>query len=386
MTRPVDISEVKSYLRCRLSWFWSAPPPRGLGLEPRIPRTPLYYGRLSHMALQESYDTGVAPEDAFRTVYAREAAKLGSSIALFPEISNQLELGVAMMRGYTSWAEQKDVDTRFLATETEWEIQLGPRRLRGIFDAVIERPDGIWVLDFKTTSSSSTDWTVTDLQGTAYVKAARQLYGPMVRGIIFRFLLKKIPLPYDQLILKNGTLTQRQDLSKQTTYEEFTKAVAVATLQHLVKVDFVFARQVGLTYGAPLETYLELLDGTQQEKEWYPIFNEEYRKACQLCYAQSMELRGESRFFWDVEEYRSEVQLDNCFRYVVIPAIKEITSTRKGRWIGPTGLGTAFSSCGNCGFKDPCRLVMDGADYRTILRDEYQLRDAFRGDKEEDES
>jgi len=158
-------------------------------------------------------------------------------------------------------------------------------------------------------------------------------------------------------------------------------------LQDLVKNNSDFADQVHLDTGAeaaktrPLNVYMGLLDGTQDQKEWYPTFKEAYQNVRKLYHTHEMSVRGASRFFWDTEEYRSEVQLDNCFKHVVIPAIREITSRRKGRWIGPTGLGTAFSSCRNCRFKAPCQLVMSGADYKEILHEEYQLRDVYRSDK-----
>jgi len=64
--KDVHISEVKNFLKCRLLWFWTAPPPRGLGLTPRHPEGAQYFGTLVHQALQAHYDTGVLPAEAFR--------------------------------------------------------------------------------------------------------------------------------------------------------------------------------------------------------------------------------------------------------------------------------------------------------------------------------
>ncbi|GAF95143.1 unnamed protein product, partial [marine sediment metagenome] len=154
-----------------------------------------------------------------------------------------LDLGVAMMDGYAGWAPGRDKDTQFIAMETRWSgIRITPRiTLGGTFDAVIKRPDGLWILDFKTTKYSVTSWTFRDLQASAYVYAARQMYGPEVRGLIFRFLLKKAPLTYKDLILKNGSVTQRKNLKSMTTYAEYHRALAVATLKELASNDFIFA-------------------------------------------------------------------------------------------------------------------------------------------------
>lgn len=383
----VGISEIKSYLRCRLAWFWSAPPPRGLGLEPIVGRSALTFGRLIHATLQEGYDHGISFIDAFKTVYDKEVANLNTE-ALFAEQVQNLEdqgtLGLAMMEGYQDWAIIKDQGVRFLALETQFkDVALGygsgRARLRGRLDAVIERDDGIWAVDFKTTKYSNTDWTHQDLQATAYIYAARKLWGPKVRGLIFRFMLKKAPLSYDKLILKGGGLTQRKDLGKITTYEEWAKAMAVATLQSLVKEDFIFAEQVELAPGVPYSDYMALLEEPNyKDQPWYQAFSESHKNVRQLYYQTTQTLKGESRFFWEVEEYRTDKEIQRYIKHVIAPAAKQMTSRRKGRWIGPTGLGAAFAVCSNCAFKTPCRLYFDGADYKTCLREEYQLRDIYR--------
>lgn len=384
----VGISEIKAHLRCRLAGFWSAPPPRGLGLEPIVSRTALAYGRLIHAALQIGYDEGTPFAEAFETLYDAEEAQVNTG-ALFAEQLEDLKktraLGVAMMEGYQRWAAIHDEGVRFLALETEFRnvrIGAGRPRLRGRMDAIIERDDGIWPVDFKTTKYSETDWTHQDLQATAYIYAARKLYGPKVRGLIYRFMLKKAPLPYDELILKKGTLTQRKDLGKITTYEEWAKAMAVATLQSLVKEDFIFAEQVELAFGAPYSDYMALLEEPDyRDRPWYSTFNEAHKNVRRLYYQTTQTLKGESKFFWEVEEYRTDEQIKLYLKHVIAPAAREMTSRRRGRWVGPTGLGAAFAVCSNCSFKTPCRLYFDGADYRTCLREEYQLRDIYRPEK-----
>jgi len=383
------ISEIKTFLGCRLKWFWTAPPPRGLGLESRVPAPPLGFGSFFHAALQEGYDTGRDFESAFVESYDKFLAELKDYkgtlfLEHIPDLEAGRDLGAVMMRNYKPWADVRDKDTQFLATETPWGIKIGRVRLSGTFDAVVKRPDGLWVMDFKTTKYTVADWVDRDLQGTAYTYAARQLFGPDVRGVIFRFMLKKAPLTYDKLILKNGTLTTRKNLSAVTSLEEWNKAMAVVTLKNLVLGDFIFAAQVGLDIDtATGEDYLALLVGDYQEQEWYPRFNEDYTNVRRLYYSQTMSVRGESRYYWDIETFRTDRQLKNYFKFIILPAIKEMTSRRKGRWVGPTGLGV-FGACRNCTFKAPCGLVCDGADYRTILREEYQLRDIYRKDYEEE--
>ena len=377
----VHISEIKKYLRCLLAWYWSAPPPRGHGLEPIVSRPALHFGRLIHEALQIGYDTSTPFAEAFKALAQEALVKMPETSEHLPELQDQVSLGMAMLKGYQDWAVVKDENVRFLATETKWRgVRLGRIPLEGRFDAIIERPDGLWVLDFKTTSFVATDWTQQDLQATAYIYSARQLYGKDVRGIIFRFLLKKKPRTYNELILKDGTPTRRKDLSGLTTLHEYSLALAVATLKDLAENDVVFWAQLGVPEEPSLSHYAALLDGTQHDKPWHPVFKETYTQARRLYYQQLQSLKGPSHFFWEVEEFRTDKQIKMCIKHVLHPAAKRIVSRSREKWIGPTGLGAAFALCNprTCAFVEPCRLAMAGADYKDMLRTEYQLRDIYR--------
>jgi len=335
-----------------------------LGLESIRENPALQLGRLIHQALQEGYDTGVPFAECFHA--------LCGELPDDDKTQKQIALGAAMLRGYQLWSQRTDQEINFIAMETRWEVKLGSVLLSGIFDSMVKRPDGLWVLDFKTTSFSSTDWIAQDLQATAYVAAARKMYGPEVRGIIFRFLLKKSPKPYQDLILKNGSVTQRANLGRLTTYEEYSLALAVAVLQDIAKDP-----DAGLPSDASLEEYAALLDGTQHGKSWYPAFTDTYTQARRMYHKQTAELKGESYFFWDALEYRTDKQIELYMKHIIRPAVKEMRSRRKGRWVGPTGLGAAFSVCRNCSFREPCKLVMDGADYRAILREDFVLNERY---------
>jgi len=381
MTRPaVHTSEIKSYLRCKLGWYWSAPRPRGLNLEPKVSKAALNLGRLVHEALQIGYDTGEQFADAYETLAGDNLKALADAGPVFDsevaEIKEQTALGVAMLEGYQSWSEGADQNLRFLAMETRWEnARLGRIRYGGIFDAVVEREDGLWVFDFKTTKYTSTEWTIQDIQATGYVHAARQLYGKDVRGLIFRFLLKKAPLTYKDLILKNGTVTERKTLPSQTNYEEYTKAIAVAVLLEMIKNDFTLQGELELSESPPKETVAALLDDGLHERKWYPDFKTNYVAARRLYNDTIQSVKGTNKFFWDVPEHRTAEQVALCLRNLLVPAAKEMVSRKRGRWVGPTGLGMAFSACPRCQFAAPCKLAMAGADYKSYLIENYRQRD-----------
>lgn len=363
---PVHVSEIKSYLRCRLYHYWTAPKPRGLNLEPDVERPALHFGRLIHEALQVGYDEQVPFDQAFEKLAAEANAELPDTSIYSEEIRKQVDLGVGMMRGYQDWAGQEDEaqGTRFLSTETIWETTLfGRIKLAGRFDAVVQRDDGIWVLDFKTTASTQVDWIAQDLQATVYVLAARKLIDPQVRGLIFRFLLKREPQGYQQLILKNGSVTQKAGLEGVTTYREFTFTLAVAVLRSMQP-------------SWSLDKCAQVLRvGGVKQQEWYPVFMDAFTGARKMYWEQLQSLKGSNKFFWDVPVYRTPEQIERTTKYLLLPTAKEIVSTRKERWIGPTGLGAAYAICRGCSFSEPCELVMTGADHKSILKDQYRERD-----------
>jgi hypothetical protein len=182
----------------------------------------------------------------------------------------------------------------------------------------------------------------------------------------------------DKLILKKGAVTQRSGLEKLTTHKKYLEALAIATVKDLADSNADFAAQLQVPETAPLSAYAALFDGTQFEKPWHPVFKDAFTQVRRVYHNQLMDLRGVSHFFWEVEEFRTDEQIRRALKYVILPASKEIVSRRKTRWIGPTGLGTAYVTCANCQFKEPCSLVMRGADHHTCLREEYQLRDIYR--------
>lgn len=349
----VHQSELKTFLKCRLAWFWTGPKPRGLNLEPKRIASPLSFGRLTHQALQLGYDQ----ELPFETVW--------DSIA--PEEADY-DLGRAMMAGYQTWAEEADKEVTFLSTEMHWEVE----RMAGRFDAVVQRSDGIWVLDFKTTKYQDTSWTRTALQATIYTWAARTLFGKKVRGMLYRFLRKKAPYTYEDLILKTGKVTQRSNLDNLTTYEEYAKALAVAVLREMgerqPEVFEAIAEKTGIG------TYVGLLEIERAERhaqEWYPEFAKRYKIAQQMYHTELMNLKGKSNFFWEVAEYRTDVQIKRMFDHLINPAMDQILNPKV--WVAPTAVST-FMACDNCPFQDPCRLWSEGADFRTLLASEYQER------------
>lgn len=369
---PCHVHEVKNYLTCRLLWFWTAPRPRGLNLEPNRPVAALNTGRLTHRGLQEYYDEGVAPDVAFASAALKEQMELekqGAWERELAEMTQDIETISQVLRTYVRWAERADQNCRFVATETKWEVKYDRIPFAGKMDALVEREDGLWVLDFKTTSFTKTDWTAQDLQATMYVMAARKLYGDRVQGMVYRFLRKKAPYTYENLVLKKGGVTRRKDLADLTTYGNYRMTLAILTLAEIVP-------------GLELVEYEAMLLGLDKNNppSWYADFKPQFVNVQRFYWDELQKLKGRNTFLWEVKERRTPSQIQMYMKHVVVPAAKEMRSRRKGRWIGPTGLGNAWANCRRCGFKDPCIAVMAGANYRSLLESQYHQRDRTKED------
>ena len=374
--RSISISEFKRWTTCRLRWSWASAPPRGLGLAPLVSAPALHLGRTVHAALQKGYDDKVPFESAYRKIVEEQVESEGSIFQdHLDKIRSEQELGALMMQGYQGWSEQQDAGMHFLAMESKWDgIQLPSTKatLSGIFDALVELPSGLWVMDFKTTKSTMTSWAEQDLQVTGYTYAAKQMYGAEVQGVILRFLLKRVPDGYDKLILKNGTVTKKKGIVTCTDYEHYYRALAVATLQELV-----IKRDYPLQGPHSLEAFNEALSAVKDD----PVFKEAFLETRRSYFKELQLLREKPAiYFWDVIEPRTDVQIQNYMNNYFVPTAEEILNPS---WIGPTGLAQAYSACGGCAFRTPCQLVMSGGDYQSVLDEEFCLSPHYQEELDE---
>jgi len=377
--RSISHSELKRFLNCRLRWYWSSAPPRGLGLAPKVSQAALAFGREVHAVLQIGYDSGRPFDEIYNE---RAAAYKPRETTLFKGMQDkyeaQLRQGIAILQGYQLWSERADRVYRFLATESEGsgvEVPGTEGTLSYIFDAIVERHDGLWVMDFKTTKYRNNPWTTQDLQATIYTYAARKLISPDIRGVIFRFILKKAPYTYHDLILKTGKMTTRKKLNELTTYGNYYRALAIATLKEMVEKKG-YAYEGDMT----LDGYSNALSEIKDE----PEFVEHFLAARKMYFTTLQSLKGaDGAFFWDVPEYRTETQVKSYMKHVIVPTMNEIVNVK---WVGPTGLSMAYAACGRCPFKYPCRLAMDGADYQSVLAEDFELGDKYRKEIENEAS
>lgn len=265
-------------------------------------------------------------------------------------VDETLHLGHGMLRHYALWAPSVDQHLAVVATEQMFRVPLyyeskhvkSPLYLAGRMDGIARdvRTGDLYILEFKTTRSlKDTSWVFNTLQGAAYVWAARQMYGPSVKGVLYRMLRKRIPDEIQPLVRTPGAFSRAKN--QQTSFEYFKYALAQ------------WAHAAGVS---PLSVYK---------------LNEEM-----LRYLHSTE----NLFFQERLVVKNDASLDN-----VLQAIRT------------TGMQMAdpdvviFKSpplfyCNICPFRDPCTLKEAGGDWQGVLEAEYAPRDYWESEFDDEES
>jgi len=362
----VHATEMQTFLTCRLQWFWSAPKPRGLYLEPVSKHIALTFGTAIHEGLRHASDDAGSAYEAFKRTLDEELD--GGFHLTFNWMEEETtnvdrqeyyDLGRSMLQEYYWYAKDHDQRFRTYAAETKWDTN----GMSGRFDEVREDSDGLYVMDFKTTSRTidMEEWARNSTQGLVYAWAARKLFGNDVQGVIFRFLKKGIPDTYEKLILKNGTLTTRKTVQNTTTFHAFYHAMEIASVMEACKI----------TVGYAIDR-MENNGLTEPEKNYVQIL----MQSANVVYAGILrELCDHNPFIWDVPVPTSKEYLDRMEKMLILPTAKLMA----GRpFVGPTGLGTSSydSPCKWCSFKEPCRSVRreSSGEYKRILHTQFKER------------
>lgn len=233
MKRRIRTSERATFNRCRQQWWWSYIEQRRGAVD--VP--PLRFGYLIHQALEARYpvgsERGPHPAKTFAHLFDRDHERMcqaGWQAAQFQEAwEPHRQLGIAMMNNFVEhWGY--DDDWVVLATEHTFDY---PVRHKGktIFHYV-GRLDGVWqhrhsglvvMVDWKTTSSISTQYLAMDEQAGAYlaygapalVRQGLLDKRDIPKAMLYRFLRKALPdeRPYNELgqyLNNDGSVSKRQ--------------------------------------------------------------------------------------------------------------------------------------------------------------------------------
>jgi hypothetical protein len=184
-------SEMRTYRRCTLEHHFAY---RRL-VRPRLRAEALRFGSLVHTGLEVWWST-VDVEAAVAAVRAAESDPF------------ELAKAEALLLGYD--ARWRHEPLSVLAVEAQFECELvNPAtgkasktyRLGGKLDAIVEREDGVWIVEHKTTSedceAGSPYWQRLrlDSQVSTYYRGARAL-GYDVRGCLYDVIRKPSLKPY----------------------------------------------------------------------------------------------------------------------------------------------------------------------------------------------
>lgn len=198
-------SERSQFKRCRQAWWWAFVE----DIKPKTAAPALRFGSLIHKAMELRYPVGKKrgphPAPIFTDLYEKEleqAAKFG-----FKDEDDKWheagELGVAMLN---SFVEQygDDEEWEVLASELPFQVPIGHgMQYVGILDGVWRniKTKEIWIQDWKTAKSISTNHLVLDEQAGSYWAYAPDFLRKQglltakqeLRGILYTFMRKALP-------------------------------------------------------------------------------------------------------------------------------------------------------------------------------------------------
>jgi hypothetical protein len=191
----ISASELKTFLRCRLKWFWR----HQIRIESKEKALPLRFGGYAHGIIEPWYDL---PE-AERTVKAMRRIAKRKTNAIPPEPEGlkveDIELMQSMMKGYAAFAIPKDRELKLKNIETEkfFELPLvedGSILVRGYLDVCFQigsLKKTMGCFEHKTAASIRRGAVDTNIQLSIYLWALRWLYPNAKRYISFRNTLRK---------------------------------------------------------------------------------------------------------------------------------------------------------------------------------------------------
>jgi hypothetical protein len=266
-------------------------------------------------------------------------------------VSDMRALGLGMLEHYWLWSRKADEEWDFLSTEELFNVPLpifgesvvkrGSRMLKqllgkdelrfaGRFDGVVRnRTTGkLYLLEFKTTKSLyNMRWTMRGIQGTAYIYAAREVYGSEIAGVMYRALVKKVPA--DPVPLKRGGYSKAKD--QKTTFLWLKNYFEIEAAVRNVDVKVVFREN---------ESLLRLFAGENKEAD----------------------------FFDQTLVHRTQAEIDSVMRALSILGQEMIDPNV------PIFPVPGFH-CNWCDYGDPCTLKNKGGDVEALLEAQYAPRD-----------
>jgi len=211
---------------------------------------PLIFGSVMHDALDTYYRSErdlQATLDMFQKAWEIEDNKMARELgSLYADVQEEWEehrlKGLQMLKyydrhdrahpffdkvvdvgvGFDAWRENITVEERYFIDILDANGGATGGLLSGRIDLVVQRTDGIWIVDHKNYASAP-NWRVLEVddQLTGYCYIWWRMTGELPRGAMYNVLLKDPPKPPKDLV--SGKLSV--DKAQRTTHDLFLDAV-----------------------------------------------------------------------------------------------------------------------------------------------------------------
>lgn len=213
----VHVSDIRTFKACRLRWNWSSRL-RG-NLEPLLPSRPLFFGSAVHFALDAMIRWG--PQEAIPGFNFWMIKLMDSLPAGYHEgkhwvrMTDDVELGAAMLDHYMLWAQTHDVGFKWLSGEYEHSFPIPDTNAvyKMTADGLLLKGSEAWVVEWKTcTRFPNPDELWRDEQNAMYTMGLQYERpdilpeGVPVVGTVYTFLRKKAPST--PRLKKDGSLSR----------------------------------------------------------------------------------------------------------------------------------------------------------------------------------
>ena len=347
----ISNSDIRMFKRCRRRWEYLSKLRKGLKIK-RID-TKLSLGVGIHVALSAYYSHYNKGEHSLEVLlssfagwYTKEKARL-EELEVFEEQKSEMfelyEFGKEILTGYASWAAKYDSKdfTKVLYNEERIDIPIrnpNGKRTCGTYsfkaDLIVEDKDGfLWLTDHKTIATANIPSLELDEQAVSYLYGAQKKLKIKIEGVIFNFLIKKLPSVPESL--KNGELSKKKIA---TTYDVYLDAI---------KKHYNFEEKEEKEKIEILLPYKEILEELQNQ---------------------------ENPFFKREKVYKSQSEIEEIGRRLYYE-YKEMRNPKINIFPNPT------RDCSwDCGLRTLCIVENDDGDVKSLIDDIFESKE--KGKKE----
>lgn len=351
--KPIHVSDMQAFQRCRRLWDWSSLLRRNL--TPTGVYMPFFTGRVIHGALDALYKYGTHPVDSVAQLVDNELADVRAKrpdyyAKMLPALTEQIALCEGMLTHYMQWrntdkSDFADRNLDFITTEQHFAVPMRSQRgfiskrfyYEGRFDGVVRHKETgelfLWEVKTARSINERLNALAHEVQANAYMIAAQEMYREPIAGTIYTIMRKKLPAV--PALLKNGFLSQNKAID--TTPERYLQSIR-ETHAHVATSAFI------------REYYGEMLQALLDDSN--PFF------ARQVVRRTPAELKAFNSDFYAIA---TEMTRDNVKIY-------------------PHGT----YQCVFCLFREPCIVKNNGGDHEALLQ-QFYTQNTYHEQKPDDE-